>query len=121
MRAPTVSKKAGLAFETACTFGLSYAETLRRWRASFDARWPNIAPMGFDDRFKRMWQYYLASCEGGFRAPVLTAALRAVGAKDDDFDVIAGCGGVLGPGWQGQQHCAGQRQGSDGKHRFKRP
>jgi cyclopropane-fatty-acyl-phospholipid synthase len=63
-----VSKKAGLGFETARTFGLSYAETLRRWRECFDARWPNIAPMGFDDRFKRMWQYYLASCEGGFRA-----------------------------------------------------
>jgi cyclopropane-fatty-acyl-phospholipid synthase len=63
-----VSKKEGLGFETARTFGLSYAETLRRWRECFDARWPNIAPLGFDDRFKRMWQYYLASCEGGFRA-----------------------------------------------------
>jgi cyclopropane-fatty-acyl-phospholipid synthase len=41
---------------------------LRRWREVFDARWPTIAPLGFDDRFKRMWQYYLASCEGGFRA-----------------------------------------------------
>jgi cyclopropane-fatty-acyl-phospholipid synthase len=63
-----VSRKEGLGFETARTFGLSYAETLRRWRECFDARWPSIAPMGFDDRFKRMWQYYLASCEGGFRA-----------------------------------------------------
>jgi cyclopropane-fatty-acyl-phospholipid synthase len=58
----------GLGFETARTFGLSYAETLRRWREMFDARWDTIRPLGFDDRFKRMWDYYLASCEGSFRA-----------------------------------------------------
>ncbi len=58
----------GLGFETVRTFALSYAETLRRWRETFDARWPTIQPLGFDERFKRMWDYYLASCEGGFRA-----------------------------------------------------
>ncbi|HEY1633047.1 MAG TPA: cyclopropane-fatty-acyl-phospholipid synthase family protein [Rhizomicrobium sp.] len=58
----------GLGFETVRTFALSYAETLRRWRETFDARWPSIQPLGFDERFKRMWDYYLASCEGGFRA-----------------------------------------------------
>ncbi|HWD49258.1 MAG TPA: cyclopropane-fatty-acyl-phospholipid synthase family protein [Rhizomicrobium sp.] len=60
--------KQGLGFETVQTFSKSYAETLRRWREVFDARWPTIAPLGFDERFKRMWDYYLASCEGGFRA-----------------------------------------------------
>jgi len=60
--------KQGLGFETVQTFAKSYAETLRRWREVFDARWPAIAPLGFDERFKRMWDYYLASCEGGFRA-----------------------------------------------------
>jgi cyclopropane-fatty-acyl-phospholipid synthase len=60
--------KQGLGFETVRTFALSYAETLRRWRETFDARWPTIQPLGFDERFKRMWDYYLASCEGGFRA-----------------------------------------------------
>ena len=64
----TVATKQGLGFETVRTFALSYAETLRRWREQFDARWPSIAPLGFDERFKRMWDYYLASCEGGFRA-----------------------------------------------------
>jgi len=58
----------GMGFETVRTFALSYAETLRRWRETFDARWPTIQPLGFDERFKRMWDYYLASCEGGFRA-----------------------------------------------------
>ena len=64
----TVATKQGHGFETVRTFALSYAETLRRWREQFDARWPSIAPLGFDERFKRMWDYYLASCEGGFRA-----------------------------------------------------
>jgi cyclopropane-fatty-acyl-phospholipid synthase len=64
----TAARKQGLGFETVRTFALSYAETLRRWRESFDASWPSIQPLGFDERFKRMWDYYLASCEGGFRA-----------------------------------------------------
>ena len=64
----TVATTAGLGFETARTFALSYAETLRRWRAVFDENWPIIAPLGFDERFKRMWDYYLASCEGSFRS-----------------------------------------------------
>jgi cyclopropane-fatty-acyl-phospholipid synthase len=63
-----VATKHGLNFETARTFAQSYAETLRRWREVFDAKWPVIKPLGFDERFKRMWDYYLASCEGGFRA-----------------------------------------------------
>jgi len=52
----------------AAGFGWSYARTLAAWRARFDAAWPEIAEMGFDDRFKRMWQYYLSYCEGGFRS-----------------------------------------------------
>lgn len=60
--------KQGLEFEVVRTFAKSYAETLRRWRDVFDANWPTIAPLGFDERFKRTWDYYLASCEGGFRA-----------------------------------------------------
>lgn len=49
-------------------FGLDYARTLAEWRERFLAAWPEIAPLGFDDRFKRMWLYYLAYCEGGFRS-----------------------------------------------------
>lgn len=50
-------------------FGASYAETLRRWNASFQAAWPRIAAMGdYDARFKRLWEYYLSYCETGFRA-----------------------------------------------------
>jgi cyclopropane-fatty-acyl-phospholipid synthase len=46
--------------------GLHYAETLRRWRTEFHRQWPEIAALGFDDRFFRLWDYYLAYCEAGF-------------------------------------------------------
>ena len=50
------------------TFGDSYAETLREWRQRFLGAWTSIEPLGFDERFRRMWEMYLAYCEGGFRA-----------------------------------------------------
>jgi cyclopropane-fatty-acyl-phospholipid synthase len=49
------------------SFGLSYARTLRDWRDRFLESWPDIEPLGFDIRFRRMWEYYLAYCETGFR------------------------------------------------------
>ncbi|WP_374274251.1 class I SAM-dependent methyltransferase [Brevundimonas sp.] len=49
-------------------FGLSYAETLAEWMRRFDAAWPGIARMGFDERFRRLWRFYLAYCEAGFRS-----------------------------------------------------
>ncbi|MEQ9449682.1 MAG: cyclopropane-fatty-acyl-phospholipid synthase family protein, partial [Rhodospirillaceae bacterium] len=47
-------------------FGKSYAETLRRWGAAFHENWPRIERLGFDPRFRRMWDYYLRYCEAGF-------------------------------------------------------
>ena len=47
-------------------FGLSYARTLQAWRTRFLARLPEIRAQGFDERFIRLWEYYLAYCEGGF-------------------------------------------------------
>ena len=47
-------------------FGASYARTLACWLERFDAAWPRIATMGFDERFRRMWRYYLAYCGAGF-------------------------------------------------------
>ena len=44
-----------------------YAETLRRWRAAFDDRLDEVAALGLDDRFQRLWRFYLAYCEAGFR------------------------------------------------------
>lgn len=59
---------AGLAVSTVETFGADYARTLAEWRRRFHAEWERIAPLGFDDRFRRTWDYYLSYCEGGFRA-----------------------------------------------------
>lgn len=49
-------------------FGASYVRTLEAWRRRFAAAWPEIGGLGFDDRFRAMWTYYLAYCEAGFRA-----------------------------------------------------
>ena len=49
-------------------FGLSYARTLSEWNDRFQKAWGEIAEIGFDNRFKRMWEYYLAYCEAGFRS-----------------------------------------------------
>lgn len=58
----------GLRVDREDRFGLDYARTLADWRARFLAEWPRIEPLGFDERFRRMWDYYLGYCEGGFRA-----------------------------------------------------
>ena len=47
-------------------FGQDYAKTLATWRNNFRDAWPNLKPLGFDDRFRRLWEYYLAYCEAGF-------------------------------------------------------
>ncbi len=60
--------KAGLAWKDNIEFGLDYAETLARWRVRFLDAWPEIRSLGFDDRFRRMWEYYLAYSEAGFRS-----------------------------------------------------
>lgn len=59
--------KAGLVFQHSVEFGVSYSQTLRRWYETFNARWPQAQAMGFDDRFRRMWNLYLTSCAGAFQ------------------------------------------------------
>ncbi len=61
------------------TFGASYSRTLREWRRQFNARWRRIAALGFDDRFHRMWNFYLAASAAGFASEttnVIQVALR---------------------------------------------
>ncbi|MFC0011383.1 SAM-dependent methyltransferase [Devosia nitrariae] len=58
--------KVGLVLENAEHFRLSYAKTLALWRERFLERWPMIAPLGYDEHFKRKWVYYLSYCEAGF-------------------------------------------------------
>jgi cyclopropane-fatty-acyl-phospholipid synthase len=49
-------------------FGQHYARTLKEWRENFHAAWPRIRTLGFDEKFRRIWEFYLAGCEGSFRA-----------------------------------------------------
>lgn len=55
--------RAALRLEDVHYFGRDYAETLRQWNVRFQASWPTAMKMGFDERFRRMWTYYLNSCE----------------------------------------------------------
>ncbi len=59
-------EKAGMKVLGSVEFGKSYSQTLRRWHEAFNARWAEVAPLGFDERFRRMWNFYLTSCAGTF-------------------------------------------------------
>ena len=59
-------EKAGLGVEKSIEFGKSYDITLRRWHETFNDKWDQIAAMGFDERFNRMWNFYLTSCAATF-------------------------------------------------------
>lgn len=59
--------KVGLVWSKAEPFGQSYAETLAEWARRFTAKWHDIRAMGFDERFKKLWLFYLGYCEAGFR------------------------------------------------------
>jgi cyclopropane-fatty-acyl-phospholipid synthase len=66
---------ARLSFERVSTFGDSYTRTLQLWRDRFEAAWPRIIELGFDERFRRMWRYYLAYSEAGFAEKVIDVGL----------------------------------------------
>ncbi|AGI68773.1 cyclopropane-fatty-acyl-phospholipid synthase Cfa [Octadecabacter antarcticus 307] len=72
--APTILRdtirKSGLEVTQSVEFGQSYSDTLRRWHDSFNEKWDQVAALGFDDRFRRMWNFYLASCAGAFRGGI---------------------------------------------------
>ncbi|MBI1416866.1 MAG: methyltransferase domain-containing protein [Limimaricola sp.] len=59
-------EKAGLSVAHHIEFGESYSQTLRRWHETFNAKWDKVAALGFDERFRRMWNFYLTSCAGTF-------------------------------------------------------
>ena len=69
---PSVLRKevhrAGLSVQHSIEFGKSYSQTLRRWFEVFNNKWDNISAMGFDDRFRRMWNFYLTSCAATFES-----------------------------------------------------
>jgi cyclopropane-fatty-acyl-phospholipid synthase len=58
----------GLSYLRERVFAQDYARTLAEWRLRFWESWEKIVPLGFDDRFKKLWEFYLHYCEAGFRA-----------------------------------------------------
>jgi cyclopropane-fatty-acyl-phospholipid synthase len=69
------AERAGLRVAELESFGSSYARTLTEWRRRFLRTWPDIEQLGFDSRFKRMWDYYLSYCEVGFAAGAIDVSL----------------------------------------------
>lgn len=63
-----LGKRIGLDLAGQKVFGQDYALTLKVWRDRFSASWPSISGLGFDDQFKRLWEFYLHYCEAGFRS-----------------------------------------------------
>ncbi|MBS0347625.1 MAG: class I SAM-dependent methyltransferase [Proteobacteria bacterium] len=62
------AERQGLQVTGEFAFGLDYARTLAEWRAAFEANWAQIATLGFDEDFRRLWRFYLHYCEAGFLA-----------------------------------------------------
>ena len=64
----TLMKRNKLKLEKVNDYSDDYAKTLATWRKNFINAWEKISPLGFDEYFKRMWQFYLSYCEGGFKS-----------------------------------------------------
>ncbi len=63
-----LAKMNNLSFNEHVSFASDYAKTLKIWRLNFLKNWDEIEKLGFDDKFKRLWEYYLCYCEEGFKA-----------------------------------------------------
>ncbi|MET0544883.1 MAG: cyclopropane-fatty-acyl-phospholipid synthase family protein [Caulobacterales bacterium] len=69
---------AGLSWQGASQFGQSYARTLAEWAHRFNEKWHDIRTLGFDERFKRLWHFYLSYCEAGFKSGRIDVAQFAL-------------------------------------------
>lgn len=70
--------KAGLVPVTREFFGRDYARTLEQWNVRFQGAWTEICKLGYDERFKRMWEYYFAYCQVGFEIGALDVGLYKI-------------------------------------------
>ncbi|MGI9411426.1 MAG: class I SAM-dependent methyltransferase [Hyphomicrobiaceae bacterium] len=69
------ANRAGLTIVSSVHFGDSYRRTLAEWRNRFHKNWAAVAALGFDERFRRMWDYYLRYCEAGFQFGTIDVGL----------------------------------------------
>jgi cyclopropane-fatty-acyl-phospholipid synthase len=72
------SSKATLRLVGSEFFGDGYARTLEEWRTRFQEAWPQIKALGFDERFKRMWEYYLVYCQVGFETGTINVGFYKI-------------------------------------------
>ena len=63
-----LAEKNQLVLEKINSYSDDYAKTLLTWKSNFFKTWDNISPLGFDEYFKRMWEFYLCYCEAGFKS-----------------------------------------------------
>ena len=70
--------QAGLRLVAHEHFGESYARTLEHWQLRFQKSWPIIEWLGFDERFKRTWEYYFAYCQAGFETGAISVGLYKI-------------------------------------------
>ena len=63
-----ITKQNNLTLQKINSYSDDYAKTLFMWRNNFLKAWDNITPLGFDEYFKRMWEFYLSYCEAGFKS-----------------------------------------------------
>jgi len=75
--------EAGLRLDHEERFGPSYARTLAHWHDRFVQAQPAIAQCGLDERFRRLWRYYLAYCEGGFRTGAIDVGFYRLRRAED--------------------------------------
>ena len=66
-----------------------YAETLKHWRENFLSRRQDVLGLGFDERFVRLWEFYFAYCEGGFRERVLGDAQLLFAKPENRRDALS--------------------------------
>ena len=66
-----LAEHTGLRIAERRSLGPDYARTLAHWRETFLSRWETVAALGFDETFRRMWEFYLGYCEAGFRVGYL--------------------------------------------------
>lgn len=80
---------AGLNLADRFSFGDSYALTLQEWRRRFLVQWQSIRPLGFDEPFRRLWEFYLCYCEGGFRSAATDVGLFAITVSEAKAEAAA--------------------------------
>ena len=68
-------------------FGSDYARTLHHWHKQFNRHWPEIAALGFDERFRRMWNYYFAYCQAGFQVDSINVRLYVLEHEQSSIEM----------------------------------